>query len=886
MYSLVHPAVLGNRLGCSAALLETAMRRDGAVVPYRLMQSDAASIRRFADAARHGRLAITVAALCTLVGCRSRPTQVELLLDSNIDRDRLMSLTLAVVEGAQPVDRVRAAQGMVTRISNGERALFPSSITLVPKTGSVRTGVVSVLVELSVQGTASSPPLRIERFQRVTLIERSPQQGRIFFNVDCAGRSTGCRSVADDQCTIAQRCIDQGLTCGDEGRCVPVDLPTVLVPPEVPLDASVLDDRRGFDATGDIASDTIDDRDATSMTNEDAADVASDLGTVEDVTLVDASDDASMRDSGIDVQDARTDVQADAQDARTDAQDARTDAQDARADVPSDTGVAPINAPRPILPGSTSTVTSQRPSLRWSLAAGTDGADVQLCRNRAMTASCAAMLSAAGTTIRPGSALASGVWFWRLRGRLGAAAGTTWSPVWQFRVGARSAASDRDRSWGAELDVNGDGFADAIAGSQDAESARGRVELYYGSATGLAATASVTLRGANPGDRFGSSIASAGDVNGDGFGDLIVGAHFASPGGRTRAGTTSVFLGSATGISTTPSVVLDGVIVDDQFGGSVSSAGDVNADGYADIVVGAAPADSMTLANVGSASIFVGSATGIVSMPQRVLYGVAQPDGFGFSVASAGDINGDGFADVVVGAPYAQRAGREGTGVATVFLGSATGLVATPHRSYEGTGTDENLGASVAGIGDVNGDGFADVAIGSPSATPPGRGLAGIVQVFHGATTGLSSLAASTFEGATDDQFGWAVEGAGDVDGDGFADMIVGSIGANPGGRLDAGSASVFVGSMSGLSAAPRFVLEGIASGDQLGCAVSGPGDVNGDRFSDLLVGACQADPGGRNSAGAATMFLGMPVGPTRHRTIDGPTANERFGSSLGRSGL
>jgi hypothetical protein len=162
-------------------------------------------------------------------------------------------------------------------------------------------------------------------------------------------------------------------------------------------------------------------------------------------------------------------------------------------------------------PLSTATVTSQQPTLRWLLAPGTDGARVELCRDRAMTTSCTSF-DATGASGRPGSNLAPGVWFWRVLGRSGASAGTTGSVVWQFVVGARSAGVDA--SWGTTLDVNGDGYADVVVGAFGENSETGRAYVYLGSATGLGTTPATTLTG--PGGasgNFGESVASAGDVN-------------------------------------------------------------------------------------------------------------------------------------------------------------------------------------------------------------------------------------------------------------------------------------------------------------------------------------------------------------------------------------
>jgi hypothetical protein len=336
------------------------------------------------------------------------------------------------------------------------------------------------------------------------------------------------------------------------------------------------------------------------------------------------------------------------------------------------------------------------------------------------------------------------------------------------------------------------------------------------------------LEGVAARDSFGTSVASAGDVNGDGYADLVVGAPDADPGGRTEAGTASVFLGSASGVSAMPARVLEGVAAEDQFGWSVASAGDVNGDGYADLVVGARYADPGGRSNAGTASVFLGSASGVAATPARVLEGVAAGDTFGRSVASAGDVNGDGFADLVVGAPFADPGGRMNTGTASVYLGSASGVAAMPARVLEEGSVEDWFGWSVASAGDVNGDGYADLVVGAYWADPGGRPGAGGAGVYLGSASGVAATSARVFHGAAaGDTFGRSVASAGDVNGDGYADLVVGAPYANRGGRQWAGTVSVFHGSASGVSATPARVLEGEGAGSLFGSSVASADTVN-----------------------------------------------------------
>ncbi|MBL8684690.1 MAG: FG-GAP repeat protein [Myxococcales bacterium] len=458
-------------------------------------------------------------------------------------------------------------------------------------------------------------------------------------------------------------------------------------------------------------------------------------------------------------------------------------------------------------------------------------------------------------------------------------------PTWLFHLPARDNTGGIDSSSNPHLDVNGDGFDDLIIGAiKTAPGGRrnaGTASVFHGSAAGIADTAARTLEGLAEGDGLGFSVASAGDVNGDGFADIVVAAPGADPGGRLDAGTVSVYLGGATGIDS-PARALEGPAAGSLLGVSVASAGDVNGDGFADIVVGAgggAPGGRLT---AGTATVFHGSASGIAEAPARVLEGAAVGDRFGGSVASAGDVNGDGFSDIVVGARSASPRAFGAPGTASVFHGSATGIEETAARTLEGVGLFDSFGASVASAGDVNGDGFSDVVVGAPRASSS-RFEAGAASVFHGSATGIEATATRVFEGvAANDQFGEAVSGAGDVNGDGFADIIVGAPLVRRNNRLG-GIVSVVHGSATGIATTAARTLDGVGELDAFGWSIARAGDVNGDGFADIVVGAHLAAPGDRVAAGRASVFHGSATGiaPTSARTFEGVDADTWFGYSV-----
>ncbi|MDB4930248.1 MAG: hypothetical protein JWM10_2732, partial [Myxococcaceae bacterium] len=465
--------------------------------------------------------------------------------------------------------------------------------------------------------------------------------------------------------------------------------------------------------------------------------------------------------------------------------------------------------PRPIAPLSTATVTSRRPTLRWALSGG-DGARVVLCRDRALTVGCVTF-DAAGGGGAPPAELAAGVWFWRLAARTGGVTSDAVGPTWQFTVGARSAPVDT--SWGTTLDVNGDGYADVVIGAPNAHAGAGAAYLYLGGAGGLSTSPAASLSSPNPtGFSFGHSVSSAGDVNGDGYGDVIIGGYGEQ---------VLVYLGSARGLVEAPASNLT-VPENGSFGWSVAGAGDINGDGYADVVVGAPLAGSLGRPLAGQAYVFLGSAGGVATTPATTVPGTGGEYGqFGSAVVGVGDVNGDGYGDVVINALL---------GPAHVYLGGAAGLATEPAAALLGLVPQP---VNVAGAGDVNGDGYADVL----TAAAYFGNATGVVSLFLGSATGLPSTPATTLSGpdSVNGAYGTSIASAGDVDGDGYAEIAIGA----PGATSATGRVHVYFGGAGGLVTTHVNSPTGLdGPNGYFGTSLAGAGDVNGDGHADLVVGA------------------------------------------------
>lgn len=391
------------------------------------------------------------------------------------------------------------------------------------------------------------------------------------------------------------------------------------------------------------------------------------------------------------------------------------------------------------------------------------------------------------------------------------------------------------------LDVNGDGYPDVLVSAplydSNTQSNIGSVSLFLGTSSGVQSSASWTAYGDQSGAQFGWSVASAGDVNGDGYDDVIIGApqrtNTISGVTYASAGKVYVYLGSSSGLSTTASWSVEANQSSSEFGWSVASAGDVDGDGYDDVIIGAPKYNNS--GQKGKVFVYEGSSSGLGSSCWS-----AESDQvgsvFGYSVASAGDVNGDGYGDVVIGAPLYDN-GQSNEGRAYVFLGSSSGLASTAVWTAESNQASAEFGKSVASAGNVNNDSYGDIIIGAP-LYDNGQSNEGRVYLFLGTSSGVAASSAWTAESnQANAEFGKSVASAGDVNNDGYGDIIVGAPSYDDGGTADVGRVYIYGGNSSA-SPSGLYTTEGEYSGDGLGSAVSCAGRVNGNNKSDVLASA------------------------------------------------
>jgi len=470
-------------------------------------------------------------------------------------------------------------------------------------------------------------------------------------------------------------------------------------------------------------------------------------------------------------------------------------------------------------------------------------------------------------------------------------------------------------------DINGDGIDDLIIGAPSSGSLipypPGTSYVVFGGTsvgTGgsfdlstLDGSNGFVINGINPGDRLGYSVSRAGDINGDGIDDVIIGAPGTAfyGGGYSNyvvLGSSDVGSGGSIDLSTLDGS--NGFVLDGAKAYSVSSAGDINGDGIDDLIIG-----RRFVYGTGGYSYVVFGGTDVGADGRLNLSSLNGSNGFRInykdlgdgtthSVSGAGDINGDGIDDLIIGVPSNAGFFPQGSSSVSyvVFGGTNVGVDGNFDISsldgsngfvINGIEANDNLGWSVSSAGDINGDGIADLIIGAPgNTTTYARNdssksyvVFGGTNIGEGGSFDLSLLDGSNgfvINGINPSDFsGWSVSAAGDINGDGIADLIIGAPYADPNSSYSGSTYIVFGGAgvgaggsfdLSSLDGNNGFVLNGIAAGDRSGFSVSGAGDVNGDGIDDIIIGAPRTDYNGFSS-GSSYVVFGSPV------SVAAPTA-------------
>ena len=392
-----------------------------------------------------------------------------------------------------------------------------------------------------------------------------------------------------------------------------------------------------------------------------------------------------------------------------------------------------------------------------------------------------------------------------------------------------TAGFGEDVVWMGDVDADGyDDLAVATGGQGGNLSGAGFVSAFMGSVSGVQSTAGLVLISTRASERFGEHLAAGGDLNDDGYDDLIV---------RGRLGTSTgidhlyIFHGSSSGLGSSPQTTLSDASRP-TFGGYLGGRGDLDGDGYADLVAGGTD-PTVTSGPTSRAYVHHGTSTGVSStVHTTLLSGLAE-------LALDGDLDGDGYSDLALGVPYDSPGGIFYQGGLRVHLGSVSGVGSSVDGEIQGAAYRDQLGQAVAYAGDVDADGFDDLIVSAWHKSSAGLSRNGEVYVVHGAATGIDPTLVTVMVGDLNGGYvGRSLAGGGDVNSDGYDDVLIGTSAYR---TSHQGAAWLYLGGTTGVGGRGLSGADdswfGTSSHQFLGEGVTIAGDGNGDGFSDAVVG-------------------------------------------------
>ncbi|MFQ5456297.1 MAG: hypothetical protein ACE5EA_08865 [Nitrospirota bacterium] len=454
------------------------------------------------------------------------------------------------------------------------------------------------------------------------------------------------------------------------------------------------------------------------------------------------------------------------------------------------------------------------------------------------------------------SPIESGSYYWRI-GSVDLSGNISYSKARKIKIGR------------LPNDINGDGYSDIAVSApyRDAgETNIGEVYIYFGGES-VDDIPDVILTGEAEGDGFGYSISIGGDINNDGYDDIAVSSIFNDKGG-VDSGRVYIYFGGES-VDDIPDVILTGEAEGDGFGYSVSIGGDINNDGYDDIIVGS------PLNNKGSAYLYLGGIY-MDNMPDLIIKGEENDDGFGYSISIGGDINNDGYSDIIIGSPFNDANGNN-AGRAYIYLGGKT-IDSIPDFIMTGIYKGDQFGYSVSYTGDINRDGFSDILIGAIRGDSV-RADFGAAYLYFGGII-MYDEADIIFRGeASSNFFGYRVSTASDLNNDGFDDIII-SAPYNDSGGFDTGRAYIYWGGEE-MDNVADLIITGLSEGGLFGYSLSPAGDINGDGYSDLIISAPYSNTGGIDRGEALIYFGGDPMDSVEDIRLIGRDSSDNFGLSV-----